>query len=106
MKYVRVVTTKASIDKIAELTRVAEQSNLPALKTVPGFLGASLFIEPTTGEVLSLTYWASEKDALAYEQSGVYTRMMENLRPFFTIQPTLKTYQVLAEAPTPAAALR
>lgn len=106
MKFARTTTVTAPIDKIAEVTRVYEQTILPALKPVAGFQGAYLCIDPSNGEGFSLTFWASEKDALAYERSGLYTQLVEKLRPFFTTQPTLKSYQVTAETAAQATALR
>lgn len=106
MKFARMTTVTVAIDKIAEVTRIYEQSILPALKPVTGFQGAYLCTDQSTGEGISLTFWTSEKDAIAYEQSGLYTQLVENLRPFFTSQPILKSYQVSAEAAAPATALR
>ena len=106
MKFARTTTVTGSIDKIAEITSVWEQSILPALKPVAGYEGAYLLIDPSTGEGVSLTFWASEQDAIAYEKSGLYTKLVESLRPFFTTRPTLRSYQVTAEAPSPAAAIR
>jgi heme-degrading monooxygenase HmoA len=106
MKYARTTTVTIPVEKTAEFTRIYEQTILPALKPVPGFQGAYLFNDPATGEGFSLTFWASEKDATAYEQSGLYAELVEKLRPFFTTQPMLKTYQVMAEASSPVTASR
>lgn len=106
MKLARTTTATVPIDKAAEITSVWEQTILPALKPVAGFQGAYLLIDPSTGEGYSLTFWASEQDAIAYEQSGLYTKLVESLRPFFTTRPILRSYQVRAEAPSPTAAIR
>lgn len=106
MKYARMITVTAPIDKTAEVTQIYEQSILPALEPVTGFLGAYMLISPFTGEGLSLTFWATEKDAIAYENSGLYAQLVEKIRPFFTTQPILKTYQVAAETPVAAPVLR
>ena len=106
MKYVRMLTAKVPVDKITEFTRIYEETVLPTLKPVSGFQGAYLFIDPILGEGFSLTFWASEKDAIAYEQSGLYTQLIEKLRPFFLTQPLLKSYQLMAEAPIPVSTFR
>ena len=106
MKYARTTTVKVPLEKTEEFVRLYEQTILPALKPVAGFQGAYLFNDPSTGEGFSLTFWASEKDAIAYEQSGLYTQLVEKLRPFFATQPTLKTYKVMAELPSPVTASR
>lgn len=106
MKYARMLTATVPVDKIVDVTQTYEQTIVPALKPVAGFLGAYLFTSPFTGEGFSLTFWASEKDAIAYENSGLYAQLVEKLRPFFITQPILKTYQVAMETPFPAAVLR
>jgi heme-degrading monooxygenase HmoA len=105
MKYARMTTVAVAIDKIAEVTDIYEQTIVPALKPVTGFLGAYLFTDPSTGEGFSLTFWANEQDASAYEASGLYAQLVEKLRPFFTKPPTLKTYQVAVATPFPEALL-
>jgi hypothetical protein len=106
MKYARMTTVAVALDKIPEVTRIYEQTILPALKPVTGFQAAYLFVDPTTGEGFSLTFWTIDKDAFAYEQSGLYTQLVEKLRPFFTKPPVLKSYQVAAELPFPVAVPR
>ena len=106
MKFVRMLTGKVPVEKIAEFTRLYEQTVLPALKPITGFQGAYLFNDPATGEGFSLTFWASEQDITAYEKSGLYMQLLEKFRPFFVAQPTLKTYQVAVELPVPATVLR
>jgi heme-degrading monooxygenase HmoA len=99
MKYARITTATVPIDKIDEFNRIYEQNNLTALKGVPGFEGIYLLIDRSTGEGFSLTFWESEKDAMAYERSGLYTQLVDKLRPFFTKAPTLKSYEVPVELP-------
>lgn len=102
MKFARITTATVPRDKLAEFTHVYETTILPALKPVTGFQGAVMCTNESTEEGFSLTFWASEQDAIAYEQSGLYAKLIEQLRPFFTSQPILKSYQVAAEAAVPA----
>lgn len=106
MKYARMVIAPATPDSIADVTRIYEQEILPALKPVKGFQGAYLFTNAFTGEGASLTFWASEQDALTYERSGLFAELTEKLRPFLIAEPTVKRYHVSAETPFPAEALR
>ena len=99
MKFARITTATVPIEKIDEFTRVYEQFIPTALKGVRGFEGVYLLNDRTTGEGLSLTFWASKEDAMAYEQSGLYMQLVEKLRPFFTKAPTLKSYEVPMELP-------
>lgn len=106
MKYTRMITATVPIDKIAEVTRIYEQTILPALKPVTGFQGAYLCSDPTTGEGFLLTFWASEKDAIAHEKSGLYNQLVEKLSSFYTKKPVVRTYQVVAETAPSSTALR
>ncbi|HEX9036988.1 MAG TPA: antibiotic biosynthesis monooxygenase [Ktedonobacterales bacterium] len=106
MKFARMTTTTVPVEKADEFNRIYEQTIPPALKGVHGFEGVYLLIDRTTGEGFSLTFWASKKDALAYEQSGLYTRLVDKLRPFFTKAPILKSFEVPVEMPILALAAR
>lgn len=99
MKFARITTATVPIDKIDEFNRVYERNNLPALKSVPGFEGIYLLVDRSTGDGFSLTFWASEDDATAYERSGLYAELVEKLRPFFAKPPTLRSYEVPVELP-------
>ncbi|HEX6543359.1 MAG TPA: antibiotic biosynthesis monooxygenase [Ktedonobacterales bacterium] len=106
MKFARITTATVPIDKSDELIRAYEQNNLPALRSVHGFEGIYLLMDPSTGEGFSLTFWATKEDAIAYEQSGLYAQLVEKLRPFFSTAPTLKSYEVPVELPVLAEVTR
>lgn len=106
MKYARMAVATAPADKLEEFVRVYEQEIFPALKSVKGFQGAYLFTNAFSGEGVSLTFWTSEQDAMAYDRSGQYAELVAKIRPFLTAEPTLKRYHVSAETPFPAEALR
>jgi heme-degrading monooxygenase HmoA len=54
---------------------------LPIMRQQPGFLGATNFVDSTTGKALSLTAWASEAEMLAGQVSGGYLdQMRDSLR--------------------------
>jgi heme-degrading monooxygenase HmoA len=99
MKYARMITATVPIDKIAEVSRLYEQTAVPALKPITGFLGTYMFSDPITGEGFSLTFWETEKDAIAFEKTPLYAELLGKFRPFFTNQPVVKTYQVTVETP-------
>lgn len=106
MNYARMAIATSPADKLEEFARVYEQEILPALKPVKGFQGAYLFTNAFSGESVSLTFWASEQDAMAYDRSGMYAELVAKLRPLLATEPTLKRYHVSAETPFPTGALR
>ncbi|MGA9405809.1 MAG: hypothetical protein WBW71_01625 [Bacteroidota bacterium] len=64
--------------------QVYADSILSALRSTPGCVFASLL--QNTGnaqECISLTIWNSRKESNDYEESGLYPRLVNALRPFF-----------------------
>ncbi len=106
MKYARMITATVALDKIEEFTRRYEQIVVPTLKPVVGFEDIYLCVNPFTGESVSITFWASEQDVIAYEKSGLAAQTIDKFRSFFTTQPIVKTYQVAVAAPGPIALAR
>ncbi len=99
MKFARITTATVPIEKIDEFNRIYEQNIPPSLKGVPGFEGVYLLIDRSTGEGFSLTFWATKDDAMAYERSGLYTKLVDKVRPFFSKPPILKSFEVPVELP-------
>jgi len=91
-------TTTVNIDrtKIAEATHIYEDNIIPVLRGLKGFHAAYLLVDHATGQGVSLTIWASEDDAKAYESSGSYKEQVAKLAALFTSAPSLANYTVTA----------
>jgi heme-degrading monooxygenase HmoA len=80
--YLRIVRLRVSEGREAAFTRLYQESIIPALATTPGCLYVGL-LAPWRGETYqSLTIWESSERALAYEESGLYHRLLTELSPF------------------------
>jgi len=83
--YLRLVQAKLKPDLLGEIKYHYDKDVIPALEKVPGCLYAAL-VQNTAhrDEGISLTLWAKEQDALDYERSGEYAKLIEVLRPYYS----------------------
>ena len=97
--HARVTTVSVQPDKVAETTRVYNESILPAIKAAAGNRGALLLIDPVSGKGLfiTITLWDSEAAGQAYDTSGTYREQVAKVAPFFSGPPSLETYEVGAQ---------
>jgi hypothetical protein len=58
----------------------------PTLRTVPGYVGTFLGRNPNDGQLLSLSFWQSEGDAVAGEQA--VGRVLQSLPPGTAPRPS------------------
>lgn len=95
--HARVTTVSVHPDKVAETTRVYNESVLPAIKAANGNRGVFLLIDAATGKGMSITLWNSAADGQAYDTSGTYREQVAKVSPFFSAPPSLATYEVMAQ---------
>ena len=95
--YARVTSVSVQLDKVAETTRIYNESILPAIKAAAGNRGVFLLIDPATGKGLSITVWNSQAEGEAYDSSGTYREQVAKVAAFFSGPPSLATYEVAAQ---------
>jgi heme-degrading monooxygenase HmoA len=83
-------------ESIEDLKRIYNDEVVPVVKNQKGNIGVWL-LEPTNSadDYISLTEWASEADANAYESSGTYRTLVDKLKDKYKNKPVLKTYNVV-----------
>ncbi len=96
--FARLTIVQMKIDRIDEGTKLYEESVLPAAKSQKGYRGAYLLTDRTTGKCISITFWESEKDANANEQSGYYKEQVKKFKDIFTASPVREGYEVSIQA--------
>ena len=82
--FLRLVTHIIRAEETEKNAEVYARSVLTALRTTRGCVFASLL--QNTGnpqECISLTIWNSRKESTDYEESGLYEKLVDSLRPFF-----------------------
>jgi len=95
--HARVTTVSIQLDKVAETTRIYNESILPAIKAANGNRGVFLLIDPASGKGISMTLWNAEADGQAYDTSGTYREQVGKISQFFASPPSLATYEVAAQ---------
>lgn len=94
--YARVTTVHVQPDKVAETTRIYNESILPAVKAA-GNRGVFLLMDAASGVGVSITIWNAQADGEAYDASGSYREQVAKVAPFFSAAPSLATYEVAAQ---------
>ena len=95
--YARVTTVSVQPDQVANVTRIYNESILPAVKAASGNRGVYLLINQATGVGLSITLWDSQADGEAYDSSGSYREQVGKASAYFTAPPSLATFEVGAQ---------
>jgi heme-degrading monooxygenase HmoA len=95
--HARVTTVSVQPDKVAEVTRIYNESILPAIKAASGNRSVLLLIDAATGHGLSITVWDSEAAGQAYDTSGTYREQVSKVSSYFSAPPSLATYEVAAQ---------
>lgn len=90
---VRLTYFNFSPGKIEELKKFYNDVAIPTVKKQKGNLDCRL-LEPInkTDEYISMTVWDNQEDADAYQSTGVYKKIIEQVRKFFTKEPVLKVF--------------
>jgi heme-degrading monooxygenase HmoA len=74
--YARMTVMMIHPDRFDEAVALYKKSVIPAAKKQKGYRGACLLTDIQSGKGISLTFWASEKDAAANEESLYYQEQL------------------------------
>jgi quinol monooxygenase YgiN len=90
---VRLTYCKFGPGSIEQIKAIYNNEVVPVAREQKGNLGIRL-IEPTdkSDDFISISEWATQEDAAAYESSGVYKSLVAKLSDFLAAPPVLKTY--------------
>lgn len=92
--HAQVVSMEMLPINVAEAVRIYEDRVLPATREQEGFRGTLMLTDPETGEGLSISFWNSEDDMHASEESGFYHRKLSELEALFISTPVRRHYEV------------
>jgi len=83
--FLRMVTYTIRNDELLHMAHTYERLIIPALRTTPGCVFAAVIQNiDNTNECISLTMWKSQAESAQYEASGLYSQLVNGIRPFFT----------------------
>jgi heme-degrading monooxygenase HmoA len=76
--WVRIVSLRILQGRMDEFKKLYRDHSIPALRSAPGCIFVYLLEnEVNRDQVFSVTIWKRHEDALAYEKSGVFDRLIE-----------------------------
>ena len=90
---VRLTYFAASPEKVEAMRKVYADEAIPVVRSQKGNLDCKL-LEPVNknDDFISMTVWDNQEDADAYEATGVYKKLVDKVREFFSGAPQLKVY--------------
>jgi len=96
--YARVTMLSGKKGRAAEAVKIYETSILPSAKTQKGFRGSYVLVDWETDKGITITFWESEKDALASEENLFYQEQLVKVMNLFAAPPIREGYDVAVEA--------
>jgi heme-degrading monooxygenase HmoA len=76
---------------------IARDKVLPLMKDERGFKSLALLTDPSTNNIISVSFWETEADAKASETAHTQQRL-PLVAHVFTEAPVTKTYQVSVQS--------
>lgn len=95
--FARVTTVSIQPDKVADVTRIYNESILPAVKAASGNHAVFLLVDAASGKGLSITIWNTREAGESYDASGTYREMVSKVAPYFAAPASLDTYEIAAQ---------
>ncbi len=96
--YARVTSVTVQPANVAEVTRIFNESIVPAVRAASGNRGIFLMIDAATGKGMSISVWDTQASGEAYDSSGGYREQVAKVAAYFAAPPALATYEVAAFA--------
>jgi heme-degrading monooxygenase HmoA len=93
----RVTTCQTHIYKLDEVIKTFKEGDIPAGRLQKGFRGCYLLTDYKTGKFISISFWDSENDIVADEQSGDYQKRVDLRKHLYTTPPVRELYEVSAQ---------
>jgi hypothetical protein len=93
--FARKVAARLKPNSLTEFTRVMERDILPWLRTQEGFQDLITLVTPGGNEVATITFWAHQRNAQAYNSSG-YPEVLKVLEQLLDGPPYVKIFDVVS----------
>ncbi len=87
--FARITIIHVYLDRIDEAVELYRKSFIPDAKKQKGYCGDLLLIDRKTGKGNSITFWKSEKDAIANEENLFYQEQVVKFLTFFSAPVTV-----------------
>jgi heme-degrading monooxygenase HmoA len=93
--FARNVAVKLKPGTLAEFTRVMDNEILPWLRKQKGFLDTITLAVPGGREIVSISFWDQEENALVYNSTG-YPEVLQILKKILAGTPQVRTFDVVS----------
>jgi hypothetical protein len=84
--FASVTVAGVAIDRIDDVGPLYERL-LPSLEQAPGWRGVYVVVDRSSGESHLLGLWDTQEDALAFETSGAFQRILTDYPPELLTRP-------------------
>lgn len=97
--YIRMTFVRLKPDKKEEARKLYDNEVIPEHKDRRGLRFVHLLESmDNRDEGIAVTAWDTKEDALSYEQSGDYQKMVNKFNDLIDGEPELKSYQITASS--------
>ena len=96
--YARVTMLSIQKGRGAEAVKIYKTSVLPAARSQKGYRGSYVLADWKTDKGITVTFWRSEKDALASEENLYYQEQLVKFMSLYSSPPVKEGYEVAVEA--------
>ena len=90
----RIMTARVAAGRLDEFTRRWQELMAPVQARVPGAQGATLLVEPRTGEVVIISLWEAGGGCTADERSRISHEVEAGLADLITSELTEDQFEV------------
>jgi len=96
--YARVTILSLKKGTAAEAVEIYSTSILPAAKTQKGYRGSYVLADWEADRGMTVTFWESEKEALASEENRYYQEQLIKAMHLFAEPPVREGFEVAVES--------
>ena len=92
--YARMTILQVQPENLEKGIKLFRRSVVPEAKKQKGYRGACLMSDPKSGKGIVVTFWRSEKDAVANEESRYYQEQLVKALQYLSGPPIREGYTV------------
>ncbi len=95
--HTRLTMLQAQAGRTSEVLRIFQDSITPSTKQQKGLRQIFLFTKPNSDQVVWLSFWATETDLQAADNSGFFKEQIEKVKDLLTGPPVTDMYEVTTD---------
>jgi quinol monooxygenase YgiN len=92
--YARLTTMQVQPEKVDDAVRVIREAVMPTAQQQRGFKNLNLLVDAAAGRVLVLSWWETEQDLAASENSGYFEEQIARFGTLLAGLPFREVYEV------------